>query len=104
MYHAGIDPRDLYYVGPSCDYDDNPLTAARQFYDRLLSEDPDHSPVEILIVKALTPYPAGDTLSVDIEDDDVEEVWCFKATTGWEDQPPIVRLVPTSTIYQELTQ
>ncbi len=104
MFHVGIHPQDLYCVGPASDYADNPLTAARQFYSRLLEEDPDHSPVELILVKALTPYPSDDTVPTDIEDADVQEVWQFRCATGWEDQPPLVRLIPTSTIFQDLNQ
>lgn len=104
MYHIGVDPKDLYCVGHADEYDSNPLTAARAFWARMLDQDPDHPPTELLCVRALTPPPLSDSLAVDIPDEDVVAVWTFACNTGWAEQDPIVRTIPTNAIYQELYQ
>jgi len=104
MYHIGIDPQDMYCVGYADEFDSNPLKAAQGFWGRMLEQEPEHPPCELLVVRALTPPPLSDSLEIDIPDADVVAVWTFRANTGWEGQAPIVRTIPTNAIYQELQQ
>ena len=100
MYHIGVDPKDLYCVGHADEYDSNPLTAARAFWARMLDQDLDHPPTELLFVRALTPPRLSDSLAVDIPDDDVVAVWTFACSTGWEGRDPSGRTNPTHALGQ----
>lgn len=96
MFHVGTDPKNLRVVQ---DTSFSPEQVALAYF--ALIEEAEGAPVgstELTVVLSESIPLAPDDEKVDIPDGLVLQVWCFRLSSGWENQP--TQIVPIPSTYE----